>query len=147
MRFVTVVELGGKTATGFAVPAEVVEGLGGGRRPAVTVRLKGHSYRSTVATMGGRFMVPLSAENRAAAGLGAGDEVEVELELDAAPRDVSVPDDLAAALLEDPQAKAVFDKLAYSHQRRWVLWVEGAKKAETRASRVERTIAELRGPG
>jgi hypothetical protein len=143
MRFETVVELGGKTATGFAVPAEVVEALGGGKRPAVTVTVNGHAYRSTVASMGGRFLVPLSAENRAAAGVSAGDAVTVELERDTAPREVAVPDDLAAALAADPRAKAAFDALSYSHQSRWVLSVEGAKTAETRARRVAKTVAEL----
>lgn len=80
------VELGGKTATGLAVPDDVVSKLGQGKRPAVTVTVGGHSYRSTVATMGGRFVVPLNAANRAAAGIAAGDEVDVDITLDSAPR-------------------------------------------------------------
>lgn len=106
MTFRTVIELGGKTATGLRIPDEVVTGLGAGRRPAVVVRIGSYSYRSTVAVMDGAFMLPLSAEHRAAAGLSAGDEVEVELQLDTAPREVTVPDDFAAALDADPEARA-----------------------------------------
>ena len=143
MRFRTTVELGGKTATGIAVPDEVVEELGSGKRPAVTVTINSHTYRSTVATMGGRFMLPLSAENRQGAGVVAGDEVEVEVTLDTAPREISVPDDLAAALADAPEAKAFFESLSYSRQRRWVLQIEAAKKPETRQRRVADTVAKL----
>ena len=137
MRFRTTVELGGKTATGFEVPEQVVAGLGGGKRPAVTVTVGGHSYRSTVAVMGGRFLLPLSADNRAAAGLAAGDEVEVELEPDTAPRELVVPDDLAAAIAADPVAQSFFESLSYSNRRRHVLSVQGAKADETRRRRFE----------
>ena len=98
MRFRAIVELSGKTATGIRVPAEVVEGLGQGRRPPVSVTIGGYTYRSTVGVMGGQFMLPLSAENRTAAGVAAGDEVEVEVELDTRSREVSVPADFAEAL-------------------------------------------------
>jgi len=144
MRFATVVELGGKTATGLVVPESVVEALGGGKRPAVTVTVNGHSYPSTVGSRGGKFLVPLSAENRTAAGVAAGDTVTVDLTLDTAPREAAVPPELAAALDADPAAKATFDGLTYSHQREWTLWVDGAKKPETRAARVEKTVAQLR---
>ncbi|TDE57172.1 DUF1905 domain-containing protein [Nonomuraea mesophila] len=143
MRFHTTIELGGKTATGFEVPAGIVERLGSGRRPAVTVTIGSHSYRSTVATMGGRFMLPLSAENRRGAGLSAGDEVEVDIELDTAPREVTVPSDLAEALDRAPEAKAFFESLSYSRRRRYVLLVEGAKKPETRQRRVADAVAKL----
>jgi hypothetical protein len=143
MRFTTTVELGGKTATGMEVPAEVVTGLGVGKKPAVRVTVGGHTYRSTVATMGGRFLLPLSAENRAAAGVAAGDTVEVDVELDDAPRVVEVPADLAAALDADPEARHRFDRLSYSHQRRHVLAVEGAKAEATRARRVAGVLAAL----
>lgn len=143
MKFRCTVELSGKTATGFEVPAEVVEALGGSRRPAVTVTVNGYSYRSTVAPMGGRFMIPLSAENRAGAGLAAGDEVEVTVELDTAPREVTVPADLAEALDRVPEARKFFDGLSYSRKQRYVLLVEGAKKPETRQRRVEDSVAKL----
>jgi hypothetical protein len=144
LTFRTTVELGGKTATGFEVPADVVEALGQGRRPAVRVTLGGHTYRSTVAVMGGRFLIPLSAENRTAAGVAAGDDVEVVLEPDTAEREVTVPDDLATALANDAPARKFFDGLAYTHRKEWVRWIEDAKKPETRASRVQATLAGLR---
>lgn len=143
MRFRTTVELNGKTATGFEVPAEVVEQLGSGKRPSVTVTVGSHTYRSTVASMGGRFMLPLSAENRQLAGVAAGDEVEVELALDTAPREAEVPADLAEALEAAPEAKTFFESLSYSRKRRYLLQIEGAKKPETRRRRVADTVAKL----
>lgn len=143
MRFRSTIELGGKTATGFEVPAEVVEGLGAGGRPAVTVTVNGFTYRSTVATMGGRFLLPLSAENRQGAGVAAGDEVEVTVELDTAPREITVPADLAEALDRVPEARTFFDGLSYSRRQRYVLLVEGAKKPETRQRRVEDSVTKL----
>jgi hypothetical protein len=144
MRFGTTVEAAGKTATGLPVPADVVEALAAGKRPAVRVTVGGHTYRSTVAPRGGRFLVPLSGENRAAAGVAAGDAVEVELVVDTEPREVAVPADLAAALADDEPARAAFERLAYSHQLRHVLAVEGAKAAETRQRRIDKTLEMLR---
>jgi uncharacterized protein DUF1905/bacteriocin resistance YdeI/OmpD-like protein len=143
MRFSSRVELGGKTATGLEVPAAVVEALGAGKRPPVRVTVGGHTYRSTVASMGGRFLLPLSAERRAAAGVSAGDRVEVDVELDTEPRTVDVPADLTAALDAEPAARARFDALPYSHQLRHVLAVEGAKAEATRARRVAAAVAAL----
>jgi hypothetical protein len=143
--FRTTIELAGKTATGFPVPPEALEALGGGKRPAVVVTVAGYGYRSTVGTMGGRAMVPLSAEHRAGAGVGAGDEVDVELVLDTAPRVVEPPEDLAAALAAAPGARAAFDALAPSRRKAIVTGVEGAKAADTRARRVAKAVAELGG--
>ncbi len=144
MRFSATVELGGKTATGIEVPAGVVTALGTGGRPPVTVTIGGHTYRTTVARMGGRYLVPLSAENRTAAGVAAGDRVEVDIEPDTAPRQVDVPADLAAALAGDDAARATFDGLAFTHRKEWVRWVEEAKKPETRATRLAKTVESLR---
>lgn len=144
MKFRTQIELGGKTATGFAVPDEVVTALDSGRRPPVTVRIGEHTYRSTVAVMDGRFVVPLSAENRQAAGVAAGDDVEVELTLDTAPREVEVPEDLAAALDAEPAARRTFDALSNSNRKWHVLQVTGAKTDETRQRRIAKAIATLR---
>ena len=144
MRFRMTVELGGRSATGLEVPAEVVDALGAGKRPAVTVTVNGHTYRSTVASMGGRYLLPLSAENRSAAGVAAGDEVDVEVALDTAPRVVEAPDDLRPALDADPAAKAAWERLSYSHQRRHVLAIEGAKAAETRQRRIQKSLEMLR---
>jgi len=143
MRFRATVELNGKTATGIEVPAEVVAGLASGGRPPVTVTIGGHAYRTTVARMGGRYLVPLSAENRTAAGVVAGDQVDVDIEPDTAPREVEVPADLAEALAGDDAARATFDGLAFTHRKEWVRWVEEAKKPETRATRVTRTVESL----
>jgi hypothetical protein len=142
MEFRTTVTLGGKTATGLQVPDEVVAALGTGRRPPVVVTVGGYSYRSTVAPMGGAFWIPLAAEHREAAGVQAGAEVDVVVELDTAPREVALPDDLAAAL--DDDVRAFFDGLAPSHRKEWVRWVEEAKKPETRAARIEKTVESLR---
>jgi uncharacterized protein YdeI (YjbR/CyaY-like superfamily) len=94
--------------------------------------------------MGGRFMIPLSAENRAAAGVVAGDDVDVDIEADTAPRDVVVPSDLAAALAASGPVRDFFDALAYSHRKEWVRWVEDAKKPETRSARIATTVAAMR---
>lgn len=142
-RFRATLELGGKTATGFEVPEAIVEELGAGRRPAVRVTVGGHTYRSTVAVMGGRFMLPLSAENREAAGLTAGDEADVALELDTSPREVDVPEDLAAALAE-AGARERFDAAAPSRRKEWVRSVEEAKAPETRARRIAKAVDALR---
>ncbi|HEY3529405.1 MAG TPA: YdeI/OmpD-associated family protein [Nocardioides sp.] len=142
MRFVSVVELGGRTATGIPIPDEVIEALGAGKRPPVTVTVNGHSYRTTAVRMEGRFFVPLSAENREAAGVAAGQEVTVDIEGDTAPREVTVPDDLADAM--DDAARAAYDRLSYTHRKEWVRWVEEAKKPETRATRIEKTVTGLR---
>ena len=144
MRFRAKVELGGKTATGVPIPEGVVAAMGSGKRPAVQVTLGGHSYRTTVASMGGRYFVPLSKENREAAGVAAGDEVAVDIERDAEPRKVTIPPDLADALAGDDAASAFLDRLSYTHRKEWVRWVEEAKKAETRAARITKTVESLR---
>ena len=144
MRFRTIIVQSGKNTTGIQVPDEVVEALGSGKRPAVKVTVNGYSYRSTVASMGGVFMVSLSAEHRAGAGVGGGDEVEVDLELDSAPREVTVPPELVAALDAEPAARATFDGLSYSNKSWHVLQVIGAKTEETRQRRIARSVDALK---
>ena len=144
MRFRTTILQGGKTATGIEVPGEVVEALGSGRRPPVTVTINGYSYRSTVAVMGGVYMVGVSAEHRAGAGVAGGDEVEVDVELDTAPREVTVPDDFAAALDAEPAARSTFDGLSYSNKSWHVLQVQGAKTDQTRQRRIARSVDLLK---
>ena len=144
MRFRTTVELGGKTATGLTVPPEVVEALGGGRQPLVVVRVDGHSYRSKIAVRGGDDKIPLSAENREAVGVAAGDEVDVELALDTEPRELALPEDLERALAGEPEARAFFDGLTASQKKWYVLPIEQAKAAETRQRRVDKAVAMLR---
>ncbi len=142
MRFRATVELGGKTATGIEVPDEVIEALAAGSRAPVTITINGFAYRTTAVRMGGRFLVPLSAGNRAGAGVAAGDEVDVEIAADTAPREVDLPADLAAAL--DAEARAAYEALSFTHRKEWVRWIEEAKKPETRASRVIKTVEGLR---
>lgn len=143
MRFRTVIELGGKTATGIQVPEEIVTALGSGKRPAVIVTINGNTYRSTVAPMGGVFMLPVSAEVRANARVAAGDDINVDVELDTEPREVTVPPDLIEALDQNGEAKQFFAELSYSNKRRIVLSIEDAKTAETRRRRIEKAVAML----
>jgi hypothetical protein len=130
-------------ATGIPVPADAVEALGKGKKPPVKVSISGHTYRSTVAAYGDVFMLPLSAENRQAAGVKAGDQVEVTIELDTEPRTVEVPEDLAAALSEKPGAAAAFEALSYTMRKEYVRQVESAKAQETRERRIAGIVAKL----
>jgi hypothetical protein len=144
----------GRTATGIEVPAEVLEHLGGGKRPAVTATLRGpggapaHTVRLTLGVMGGRTWIPVSAANRSAAGLTAGDEVRVAVELDTEPRELEVPQDLQTALdAAAADARTAFASLSPSRQRAVVDRITTAKQAETRARRVAQTVEELLGGG
>ncbi len=143
MKFKSVVVLGGKTATGIEVPASVVEKLGGGGRPLVTVTINGHTYPSAIAARGGISLIPLSAENRAAAGVAAGDKIDVNVELDTKPRVVEVPADFKRALTEHPDAKRAFEALTPSHKKAHVVAIEGAKTDETRQRRITKAIDQL----
>lgn len=134
----------GKTAAGMEVPARVVEALGAGKKPPVRVTIGGHTYRSSIASMGGVFMLGISNENRAKAGVAAGDEMDVEIELDTEPREVTVPADLRAALDGDPAAARFFDGLSYSNRLRHVLAIDDAKTLETRQRRIEKSVALFR---
>lgn len=131
-------------ATGLPVPAEAVAALGKGKKPPVKVTIGGHTYRSTVAAYGDVYMLPLSAENRTAAGVSAGDQVEVTLELDLEPRTVAVPDDLAAALAAKPGAAEAFAALSYSARKEFVRQVKSAKAEETRTRRIASIVAKVR---
>ncbi len=144
MRFVTVVEPP-EPMRGLEVPPAVVEALGGGARPPVTITVNGHSWKSRVAIMRGRHLLGLSKAHRQAAGVATGDEVEVELTLDTEPRVVVEPADFTAALDDDPAARAAYDELSYSRRREHVRAIESAKKPETRRRRIERAITALRG--
>jgi hypothetical protein len=131
--------------TGIEIPAEVVEALGAGKRPPVAVTVNGYRYRSTIAPMGGKYLLPFSAERRDESGLSGGDAIDVEVVLDTAPRVVEVPADLQTALDESPDAAAAWAKLSYSHQKAHVTAILGAKAAETRARRIASAIAKLVG--
>lgn len=143
MKFKTTILQTGNN-TGIEVPPEVVEGLGGGKKPAVAVTIGSFSYRSSIAVMGGKFLIPLSADRRAESGIKGGDAVEVELALDDKPREVTVPDDLAAALAGDAVARTFFETLSYSNKLRHVLSVTDAKTPETRQRRVDKVMEMMR---
>jgi hypothetical protein len=129
---------------GLEVPPEVVEALGGGKRPAVSITINGHSWKSRVAIMRGRYLIGLSNANRQAAGVVTGEEVEVELEIDAEPRVVVEPADFAHALDADPVARAAYERLSDSRKRQHVIAIASAKKAETRNRLIQKALATLR---
>jgi hypothetical protein len=136
-------ELAGKTAAGFVVPEEVVTRIGGGGHPKVVVTVNGYTFRTSIARMGDRFMFGVSADRRAESGIAPGEVHQVEVSLDTAPREVEVPDDLAEALAANREAREFWDGLSYSKRSWHVLQVTGAKKAETRRARIEKSIAML----
>lgn len=144
--YTTIVWVDGNN-TGLEVPADVIATLGTSKRPPVIVSLAGYSYRSTVAVMGGVFMIPLSKANREAPGVQGGEQVEVTLELDLAPRTVELPDDLAAALEARSGARAAFDAVAPSMRKEFVRQVESAKAAETRTRRIAAIVEKLAAAG
>jgi antitoxin component of MazEF toxin-antitoxin module len=131
--------------TGIEVPPEVIAALGTSKKPPVVVTVGSYTYRNTVAVMGGVYMISLSKANREAAGVKAGDEVEVTLELDTAPRTVEIPDDLATALAEKPGARVAFDALAPSKKKEFVRQVVEAKAEDTRTRRIAKIVADLGG--
>jgi hypothetical protein len=135
---------GGNTA-GFLIPDAVVDELGGGGRPKVAVTVNGHTFRTSIARMGGVFMLGLSQERRAEAGVAVGDVLDLEVVLDDAPREVEVPQDLAALLDADPGAAAAWAGSSYSLRKEWARSIEEAKRPETRAARLARTMAALGG--
>ena len=144
MKFRTTILTTGKTAAGIRVPEEVVTGLGGGKRAPVRVTINGYTYRSSLAVVDGAPMVGVSAEHRAGAGVAGGDEVDVDMQLDTAPREVTVPADLAAALDAEPMARATFDRLSYSNRSWHVVSVSGAKTDETRQRRIAKSVEALK---
>jgi hypothetical protein len=144
MNFRTTLQLEGKTATGLLVPPEVVTALDRGKKPPVSVTINGHTYRSTIASRGERFLIPVSAEIRKITGLTAGDDVDVHVEIDDAPREVDVPPDFAALLAGEPVVRSFFESLSYSLQSVHVLAIEGAKTPETRQRRLDKAMETLR---
>jgi len=144
--FRTTLAPGGGNNVGIVVPPDVVSAFDRGKRVLVVVTIDGsYQYRNTIASMGGRFLISFNAETRKATGRGAGDEVEVRLDVDDAPRVVEIPEDLAAELAKDPAARAAWEKLSYSHQRAHAEAITGAKKPDTRARRVAKALEMLRG--
>jgi hypothetical protein len=135
---------GSGNKTGIVVPASVIADLGAGKRPAVKVEVNGYEYRSTVAVMGGKFMIGVSAAIRAETGLRAGDPIRVELVVATEPREVDIPPDLRAALKANPGTKAFFESLANSLQRYHIDNINAAKAPETRQRRIDKAITLFR---
>lgn len=144
MKFKTKILTAGKTATGIEIPAKVVDGLGAGKKPPVQVTINGYTYRSTVAVMGGKFMVGVSAEVREGAGVKGGDTITVDIDLDTKPRDVQIPDELKKALAKDAKAKKLFGELSYSKKRLLTEPIARGKTAETRERNVTKALETLR---
>lgn len=143
-RFRTSLLAAGKTATGIEVPPDVIERLAAGKRPPVRVTIGPYTYRTTVGVMGGRSLIPVSADHRRQAGIAAGDDITVELELDTAPRQVELPADLAEALSRDDAARRFFEGLSASQKKWHVQSVESAKTPETRQRRIGKSMDMLR---
>ena len=143
VQFRAELRLDGKTATGIEVPPEVLTELGAGKRPRVKVTINNCTYQTAVGSMGGRFLVPVSADIRKRASVAAGDQIAVGIELDSEPRTVTVPPDLASALGREPAARQVFEQLSYTGQNRHVLAVEAAKTPQTRQRRIEKAVTAL----
>jgi hypothetical protein len=143
MKYHTTIRSDGNN-TGIDVPPEILEALSAGKKPPVRVTLNGYTYRNTVATVSGRYVISLSKEHRTAAGVAGGDSLDVEVKVDTTPREVEVPEDFQAALDADPAAKQFFEGLSYSNKSRNVLAVTGAKSADTRARRIEKAIENFR---
>ncbi|WUJ73720.1 YdeI/OmpD-associated family protein [Kribbella soli] len=144
MKFTAELLSTGKNTAGFEVPDSIVESLGGGGRPKVSVTVNGFTFRTSIARMGGRYLLGFSAERRTEAGVTAGEVLEVDVELDTAPRELEVPEPLAAALAADRQAQAFWETLSYSNRQWHVLQVTSAKTEATRERRIEKSIAALR---
>jgi hypothetical protein len=144
LRFPTHLLQTGKTTTGIEVPPDIIGQLGGGARPAVAVKVNGYSYRTTIGVMGGKSLLPFSAEHRAASSLKGGDPIEVELTLDTASRAIEIPAELEEAFAAEPELRAAFLKQAPSRQRADVENILGAKATETRLRRIEAIVARLR---
>jgi hypothetical protein len=144
VKFHTTLLQSGKTATGIQVPNEVVESLGAGKRPPVRVTINGYTYRNTIAVMGGVFMVGVAAEHREKARVAGGDQIDVEIELDTAPRELAVPLDLSTALAAEPAARRSFESLSYSRKQALVLPIEQAKTPETRQRRIDKALVALK---
>ena len=143
MKLQATIEQTGKNTTGIEISPEVVETLGAGKRPKVQVTINGFTYRSSIASMDGRFLLSVSAEVREKAKVAGGDEVEIDLELDTAPREIETPPDLATALEAAPAARELFEKLSYSNKRRLVEPITSAKTDETRQRRIAKTVENL----
>lgn len=116
----------------------------GARRFPVVATVNGYTWRTSVTRMGGEFLLGLNRDVRQGAGVEAGDEVDVTVELDSAPRDVEVPEALASALAADPETKASFDRMAFTHRKEYARWIADAKQEQTRQRRLAQAMEMIR---
>jgi hypothetical protein len=142
-KFKTILLQAGKTATGIKIPDEVIEKLGAGKKPPVKVTINGFTYRSTVAVMGGAYMVGVNAENREGAKVKGGDLIDVTIELDTDERTVEVPTELQKALNKNSTAKKKFETLSYSRKKALIVPIANAKTDETRNRNIEKALNSL----
>jgi Domain of unknown function (DUF1905)/Bacteriocin-protection, YdeI or OmpD-Associated len=132
-----------KTATGIRIPDDIIEKLGGGKKPLVKITINGFTYRSAVAVMGGTFMVGVNAENRESAKVKGGDKIDVTIELDTEERVVDIPDDFQKVLNDNLEAKKKFDALSNSKKKALTLPIANGKTAETRNKNIEKAMQVL----
>ncbi|MEO6722273.1 MAG: YdeI/OmpD-associated family protein [Ferruginibacter sp.] len=144
MKFKTTLLQAGKTATGIEVPPKIVESFNAGKKPPVRVTINGYTYRNTIAVMGGVYMVGVSAEHRAGAGVKGGDQIEVTIELDNDPRTVELPPEFEKALNKNAAAKKYFETLSVSKKKAIVIPIKDAKTDETRDRRIEKAVGFLK---
>lgn len=144
IHFKSTLMLAGKTATGFVIPAEVINQLNAGKKPPVKVTINGYTFRNTVAVYEGVFMIGVSAENRKHADVKAGDLLEIGIECDTEPRIAEVPTDFNEKLILDPLALENFERLSYSRKQGILLSIRDAKTTETRLKRIEKSLENLR---
>jgi len=143
MKFRTTLQWFGENNTGIEAPKVILTAPGRGRRVKVVATVNGYMYRTSVTPAYGKILMPFSSEHREASGLSGGEEIQVDLIPDDAPRGVEVPADLAAALAGAPEAGTFLAGLSYTHKRAYVLWIEDAKKPETRSARVAKAVEML----
>lgn len=143
-RFRTKVLAAGKTAAGVEVPEKVVLGLGSTKRPMVKATINGYTYRSSIARMGGRFMLSVSNDVRSRTGVVPGETIDIDVELDTDKRDVEVPPELAKALAKDAKAKKYFESLSYSRKYALAAPISNGKTPETRQRNLAKALANLK---
>jgi len=143
-KFQTTILTSGKTATGIRVPDDIVERLGAGKKPPVKISINKYTYRSTIAVMNGTFMVGINADVREKAGVKGGDKINVEIELDTEPREITLPPDFKKVLDKNATARKFYEGLSYSRKKNYVLPIEQAKTEETRQRRIEKAITDLK---
>ena len=143
LKFSTTLLTAGKTATGIKIPEEIIEKLGGGKKPLVKVTINNFTYRSAVAVMGGAYMVGVNAANREAAKVKGGDRIEVSIELDTEIRTVEVPAEFQKVLNRNAGAKKIFDTLSNSRKKALTIPIANAKTDETRNRNIEKALKAI----